>query len=253
MLSNTTEQQQQQQPIEQQHADEHIIYHDTDLQEQEPIRRIVCMAIDQSGYSEYAFNWAIQNFFDKTHDLVVLLNVRPIPTVPGPFGTTYMDFSDYLRTMEDQNRKESHSLLHYYANFLKTSGFSVKAIAMRGDPRDEIIRKLKELGADTLVVGSRGLGMMKRMLLGSLSDYCLHHCECPVVVVKHPKPDTVPQYGKHYLQMTHGASASVDSETRHAELTTNQPQHPLKKVQPLSEQMPLSGTQTGPVVPSSLS
>ena len=36
---------------------------------------------------------------------------------------------------------------------------------MRGDPRDEITRKIQELNADVLVVGSRGLGAIKRTFL----------------------------------------------------------------------------------------
>jgi nucleotide-binding universal stress UspA family protein len=38
--------------------------------------------------------------------------------------------------------------------------------------------------ADLLVVGARGLGGFKGLLVGSTSQYCLHHAPCPVVVVK---------------------------------------------------------------------
>ncbi|KAG4968731.1 hypothetical protein JHK82_034438 [Glycine max] len=39
-------------------------------------------------------------------------------------------------------------------------------------------------------MGSRGFGASKRAAkgrLGSVSDYCVHHCVCPVVVVRYPE------------------------------------------------------------------
>jgi nucleotide-binding universal stress UspA family protein len=42
-------------------------------------------------------------------------------------------------------------------------------------------------GADLLVVGSRGLGGFRGLLLGSVGQQCAHHAACPVVIVPHPK------------------------------------------------------------------
>jgi len=43
--------------------------------------------------------------------------------------------------------------------------------------------------AQLLVVGSRGRGAFAGMLLGSISDYCVSHASCPVVVVRHQEED----------------------------------------------------------------
>lgn len=44
-------------------------------------------------------------------------------------------------------------------------------------------------GADLLVVGSRGLGGFRGLLLGSVGQQVTHHAACPVVVVPHRRDD----------------------------------------------------------------
>lgn len=52
---------------------------------------------------------------------------------------------------------------------------------VRGDPAQVLVDASRD--ADLLVVGNRGHGRFASALLGSVSDRCAHHAECPVVVI----------------------------------------------------------------------
>jgi nucleotide-binding universal stress UspA family protein len=60
----------------------------------------------------------------------------------------------------------------------------LETIVADGHPADEILRAAKNGGADLVVTGARGLGPVKRLLLGSVSERVLHGADCPVLVVK---------------------------------------------------------------------
>ena len=55
-----------------------------------------------------------------------------------------------------------------------------------GPPALELLKAAQN--ADLLVVGSRGHGAFAGMLLGSVSEHCVTHSLCPVVVVHHDTP-----------------------------------------------------------------
>lgn len=61
---------------------------------------------------------------------------------------------------------------------------AVESTVVVGHPAEEIVRAAAEPGVDLVVVGARGLGRFKRLILGSVSERVLHHAACPVLVVK---------------------------------------------------------------------
>jgi nucleotide-binding universal stress UspA family protein len=63
----------------------------------------------------------------------------------------------------------------------------VERRAIEGAPAAVLVKESHN--ADLLVVGSRWHGGFARLLLGSVSQQCAHHAECPVVIVR-PQADT---------------------------------------------------------------
>lgn len=55
-------------------------------------------------------------------------------------------------------------------------------VVLEGDPGAALCSFADEVGADAIVMGSRGRGGVKRALLGSVSDYVVRHAPCPVVI-----------------------------------------------------------------------
>jgi nucleotide-binding universal stress UspA family protein len=53
-----------------------------------------------------------------------------------------------------------------------------------GKPGEAIVKISKDEKATLIVIGCRGLGSVRRTLMGSVSDYVVHHAHCPVAVCK---------------------------------------------------------------------
>jgi len=65
---------------------------------------------------------------------------------------------------------------------LREHGIEAELLEPAGDPARTIERIAKEGGFDTIVMGSRGLGAIDRMLQGSVSEHVATHAEATVVI-----------------------------------------------------------------------
>ena len=146
--------------------------------------RIIAIAVDQSKFSRFALDWAVNNFINPTTDQVNLLNVRQSSIPPVILIDPIMQVGDENLQDEAIEKKKSHDLIISYAKMLVEKGIKVTGYALKGEVKDEIVYKCDELKADVLIIGSRGMGIFKRMVLGSVSDFCVHNCHCTVLVPK---------------------------------------------------------------------
>ena len=86
-----------------------------------------------------------------------------------------------LYALEEEHLRES------YEKAVEALTVTPTVIVRRGEPAHEIIAYAEEVGADFIVVGSRGRGGVKSLLLGSTSHSVIHGAPCDVIVVRHPE------------------------------------------------------------------
>jgi nucleotide-binding universal stress UspA family protein len=87
--------------------------------------------------------------------------------------------------MEERMEEGAITRLEDEVQSIKEVGGKVaQAHAKVGRPDAEIVKLAEELGADLIVVGSRGFGPLKRVLMGSVSESVLHHAHTSVLVAR---------------------------------------------------------------------
>jgi nucleotide-binding universal stress UspA family protein len=81
--------------------------------------------------------------------------------------------------------RQGQEILDQEVRKIEEAGGTVAEAHLReGRTSDEVIELSDELGVGLLVVGSRGLGTVKRILIGSRSEEIVHHSHVPVLVVR---------------------------------------------------------------------
>lgn len=80
--------------------------------------------------------------------------------------------------------KQAETDAHEMVAALEGIGIKSTAVSRRGDPAAEILATANEKGSDLIVMGSRGLSGLDRMLLGSVARNVLSGAECSVLIVR---------------------------------------------------------------------
>lgn len=108
--------------------------------------------------------------------------------VPGAVGGLPIEpaeESDYFGVMYQAAEKIGQRLADEGVRFARKAGAAkVKSIAVEGDPAEIILGVAKDEKADLIVLGSRGLGRLKVLLMGSVSRKVADHATCSCVIVR---------------------------------------------------------------------
>ncbi|EEF35359.1 conserved hypothetical protein [Ricinus communis] len=148
----------------------------------------VMVAIDESEYSQYALQWAL-NHLKATiiHSQLVIFTVQNNST----FGYVYASSfgaapATLIELIQENQKKVALALLQRAKNTCADHGIVAQTLTEIGDPKEAICDAVEKHNIHLLVLGSHSRGAIKRAFLGSVSNYCVHNAKCPVLVVKKP-------------------------------------------------------------------
>ena len=100
----------------------------------------------------------------------------------GEFLPTYLAFTEEEPA---ELRRRARELLEEQVGVVEGEGGSVADAHLRlGRPAEEVINLADELRVGMVVIGSRGLGALRRAVLGSVSESVVRYASCPVLVVR---------------------------------------------------------------------
>jgi nucleotide-binding universal stress UspA family protein len=138
----------------------------------------ILLPVDFSGHSARALDYAVElarQFGSK----IYLLHSYPIH-VGGiaPYGIVVPE------SFERDCREAATKQLDEWAKKVSDRDIEVESLVTPTFACDAIVKQAEEIGADLIVMGTRGLGVVKHVLLGSVAERTIRVAPCPVLTVK---------------------------------------------------------------------
>jgi len=130
-----------------------------------------------------------QSLAAHTDGVVVLLKViEPSQEIMSLDPMLALGAQQLFKDLDEQLLDANHVRLETLAQTLRDQGCQAETTVVRGHPKDLICQLAQDRGVDLIVMGSRGLGTLRQLLLGSVSNYVLQHAPCPVLITKGSSP-----------------------------------------------------------------
>ncbi|MES1923039.1 hypothetical protein MHBO_004573 [Bonamia ostreae] len=154
---------------------ENIKINDLEIPKELQNRRRILIAVDNSKHSAKALLFAKEQILRK-EDFVMLLTATKKLIAP------YLITFEAIKPIEDDElNKETFAL---YNQLEQIENEKMGFLVQGDDNRETLIEAIEELEPEMVIAGSHGKGTVKRMLLGSTSEYLLHHSKIPVTIVR---------------------------------------------------------------------
>uniref|UniRef100_A0A0D6QYS4 UspA domain-containing protein n=1 Tax=Araucaria cunninghamii TaxID=56994 RepID=A0A0D6QYS4_ARACU len=140
--------------------------------------RDILVAVDHGAKSKHAFDWAIVHLcrMADTLHLVHVVSKSNFDVICGIRLSS--DSNDEVLVEATQSLMEKLAVEAYEVAMVQT-----EARILEGDVGKAICREAARIKPAALVIGTRGRGIIRSVLQGSVGEYCFHNCISPVVIV----------------------------------------------------------------------
>nr|XP_043624895.1 universal stress protein A-like protein [Erigeron canadensis] len=148
------------------------------------IKNKLMVAIDDSEFSDHALTWALKTLRSTIVDSELIIYTARIPVDIGYLYASSWGTAELIKKLKESEKKAAYELLEKAKRTCSDYGVTAEGITEIGDPKVAICNAVEKFNIQLLVIGSHGRGTVTRTILGSVSNYCIHHAKCPVLVVK---------------------------------------------------------------------
>jgi nucleotide-binding universal stress UspA family protein len=117
-------------------------------------------------------------FSEKLGSSVSVVNV--MEQVP----ITHIESEKLLNELLEAYKKENQEILSKCSDIAHQKGITIKTVLLQGNPAPVILDYIKKENLDLVIMGSRGMGKFKELILGSVSSKIMHHSPCAVMIIR---------------------------------------------------------------------
>ena len=137
----------------------------------------ILVPVDGSDISYRAFDSALFLSERLGSKITAIHVIEKVPTV-------YIQSQKILDEILETHKNESQKILDECSSIASKKGITIYTILLEGNPASTILEFSQMEKYEAIIIGSRGMGHFKELILGSVSSKILHHSLCPVLLIR---------------------------------------------------------------------
>ena len=157
--------------------------------------RKILVAVDYLASTSEVFEQAMQLAQAYGSQLMIFHTIQEeTPGIPeidtfisiSPYGGVYFkDMIELKQQLIEEAREKLLAWLRSFGEQATKRGIPTEFDYKIGEPGRQICELAKSWGADLIAIGRRGRKGLSEIVLGSVSNYVVHHAPCSVLVIQH--------------------------------------------------------------------